>query len=144
MGIARRYSAAVGLQNGTVLMAGGLNGANSAQTYSPDSLTFTWAANNMRNTATDPPGALIVNTEAASDGMVFIVGGDTSLSELYNPSARSFSPAGQMSVRRSQFGATMFMGPTEFSESCKTSSRRNKTSAASKCFRNSLLSKYLL
>jgi hypothetical protein len=110
MGIGRRYSAAIGLQDGTVLMAGGLNGANSAQTYSPDSLTFTWTANNMAEHRDRPAGALIVNTEAASDGMVFIVGGDTNLLELYNPGTRSFSSAGQMSVRRSQFSATMFNG----------------------------------
>jgi hypothetical protein len=45
MAVGRRYQAAALLVDGTVLMAGGLNGANSAEIYNPDTGAFTWANN---------------------------------------------------------------------------------------------------
>lgn len=116
MQLGRRYQAAALLPDGTVLIAGGLNGANSAETYDPSSDSFTSTANNMSEYRNLPTATLVDNTETSADGQVLIAGGvelGTGATagrglDLYNPATRSFTTVGQLTTARAGLTATLF------------------------------------
>jgi N-acetylneuraminic acid mutarotase len=99
------------LQNGKVLVAGGLNsfmslrGLNSAELYDPVANTWTTAAT-MLTGRHDHTATLLPN------GKVLVTGGSdyvTSFSsaELYDPVANTWTPAGTMSTARWGHSATL-------------------------------------
>jgi hypothetical protein len=105
MATPRSYHTATLLNNGIVLVAGGfdMKGAPlaSAELYDPAAKAFRSAANNMPNKAAGHTATLL------SNGKVLMVGGGNSSSELYDPTANSFSSAGGIGGQRSYHTATL-------------------------------------
>jgi hypothetical protein len=109
MTVARYWHSATLLPNGSVLIAGGGNGAAplaSAELYDPASATFAATA----SMAT----ARYLQTETRlADGRVLIAGGyadgvgSLASAELYDPTAAMFSPAGSMRDTRFEDTATL-------------------------------------
>lgn len=112
MSVARAAAMISPLQNGHILIAGGVNGTtvlSSAETYTPSPTgQGTWAAT----------GALHAGRQSAAavtlwDGRVLVVGGkgtqNTILSsaELYDPTAGTWSTTGSMSKARNGLTATL-------------------------------------
>ncbi len=145
---ASRYlHSATALETGQILIAGGLNcpsaGSctylNSAEIYNPASSTFTstgTSTGSMAQTRSAP--AVLLN-----NGNVLIAGGYTcdssgncsSLSsvEIYNPSAGSFSSAGNMTVARSGQTMTLLSNGTVLiagGQTCTTATSCNALSSA--------------
>jgi hypothetical protein len=116
MGIGRRYQAAAMLLDGTVLVAGGLNGDDSAQVYDPSTGAFTWTSNNMSEHRDHPTATLILNTETSADTRVLIAGGIQTNSgstggkrlELYDPTHSTFAAAGTTITPRTGLTATAY------------------------------------
>ena len=108
---ARFNAVAVALNQGLVLIAGGLDGSNypaAAELYDPSTGTFTSTAS--LNTPRPNATATVLNT-----GEVLISGGSTcatpgcpvSSAELYNPVAGTFANTGALSVPRFNHSATL-------------------------------------
>jgi hypothetical protein len=116
MDLGRRYQTSTLLTTGSVLVAGGHNGSNSATIYSPSQGTFGGGSNLMLENRDFPTATLVLNTETGADQMVLVAGGvqqDTGSTngrrlELYNPAADTFTSAGQMTTARSGLTATLF------------------------------------
>jgi hypothetical protein len=93
------------LANGTVLVAGGSNASGylgSAETYDPATNAWTATSGGMGDGRRDHTATLL------STGRVLIAGGGThrEAAELYDPSARNFSPAATMHDGRTVHSAT--------------------------------------
>jgi hypothetical protein len=105
MSTPRSQFTAVLLQNGKVLVAGGLDDLGralaSAEVYDPVSATFTATANNMPNKASNFTATLLGN------GTVLLAGGGNASAQLYNPATNSFSSTGGMGAQRSNHTATL-------------------------------------
>jgi len=101
----RSQFAAVLLQNGKVLMAGGLDaGGNplaSAEVYDPSAGTFSAAVNNMPNKASNFTATLL------GSGTVLLAGGGNASAQIYNPATNSFNSTGGMGTQRSNHTATL-------------------------------------
>lgn len=99
---ARARHTATLLNNGTVLMAGGINSGPiaTAEVFDPVTSTFhavgTMATVRVRHTAT-----LLTN------GQVLVAGGGGSSAEIYDPATSLFTPTGSMSASRSGHTATL-------------------------------------
>ena len=108
--LARHYSAAVKLNDGKVLVVGGISAggsyASQADLYDPTHDTWTTAAPMLAARA-DPSATVL------ADGRVLVVGGDSSINsnlasaELYDPAANTWTAAGSMSVERTRHSATL-------------------------------------
>ena len=103
---ARTHFAAVRLQDGRVLVAGGLNLTDpygildKAEIYDPR--TATWAeAGSMTLGRSDFTATLL------DDGRVLVVGGGDRTAELFDPATGSFQPAAMMSIPRELQTATL-------------------------------------
>jgi hypothetical protein len=107
-----RFTAqATTLQNGKILITGGLNGCsplNTALVYDPTSKTFSPTANNMATARGNHQATLLNN------GKVLITGGQTSCSlagttsaELYDPAANAFGTISNMLAPRAGHTATL-------------------------------------
>src|ERR1700733_3778359 len=109
MSMARSDATATLLNNGMVLIAGGMaSGAylSEAELYNPASGTFT--VTGSMTTARELQSAMLLN-----DGMVLIAGGYNSSgflssAELYNPASGAFTATGSMSTPR-RFAATILL-----------------------------------
>jgi Kelch motif len=116
MSLGRRYQASAMLATGNVLVAGGFNGAASADVYSPNTGTFQSTANGMTEERDHPTATSILNTGTSLDRQVLIAGGvlagsgssNGTLLELYSPYTNAFEPGGKMTTSRSQMTATLF------------------------------------
>jgi hypothetical protein len=108
---ARQYDAATLLNNGTVLIAGGVNYPTgyltSAELYDP--ATGTFATTGSLNTARDKQTATLLNNST-----VLIVGGfegdggDQTSAEIYNPTTGTFAyTSGSLSTARDSHTATL-------------------------------------
>jgi hypothetical protein len=108
---ARYGQTATLLNNGLVLMAGGINSSNgvltSAELYNPATGTFTTTGN--LNTARYGHTATLLN-----NGMVLIAGGQigsitsvTASAELYNPATGTFTYTGSLNTARQLHTATL-------------------------------------
>jgi N-acetylneuraminic acid mutarotase len=114
MTTARETHVAVMLRNGTVLLAGGYDGAHylsSAEIFSPTNGTFTSTVNSSGNvtkmtTARASAAAVLLNT-----GRVLIVGGYSggylATADLYDPSAGTFAATGAPFIGRRNPTATL-------------------------------------
>jgi hypothetical protein len=118
MNTARSEATANLLDNGTVLIAGGMdsnyNPLSSTEIYDPDAGTFTLGGS--LNTARDSQTATLLN-----NGWVLVVGGQGVLggfdpplasAELYNPATESFSTTGSLSTARFVHTATLLNNGT--------------------------------
>ncbi len=112
---ARYYHSATLLDDGQVLVAGGIgpipgpSGAlgelASAELYNPNTGTFTFTGN--LNTARDGHSATLLN-----NGTVLIAGGsggagELAAAELYNPASMTFTPTGSLNTARYEHTASM-------------------------------------
>jgi hypothetical protein len=100
----RSQFAAVLLQNGKVLVAGGVNASAplaSAEVYDPSAGTFSATVNTMPNKASNFTATLLGN------GTVLLVGGGNSSAQIYNPATNSFNSTGGMGTQRSNHTATL-------------------------------------
>jgi uncharacterized protein YjdB len=98
------------LQNGMVLIAGGdANTGTTAELYDPVAGTFTYTGS--LNTALFNHSATLLN-----DGTVLIAGGDNlnpndsspiAVAEIYNPTAGTFTPTGNLNIARESHTATL-------------------------------------
>jgi Fe-S cluster assembly iron-binding protein IscA len=108
MAAARIGHTATLLNNGTVLITGGINSVtilSGAEIYNPANGTFT------------PTGSMINEREEhvatlLNNGKVLITGGSTNLgfianAELYDPATGTFTPAGSMTTARGNLTATL-------------------------------------
>ncbi len=105
MNVARWYHTATLLNNGKVLVAGGLDGSSataSAELYDPS--TGTWSTTGSMAVARYKHTATLLN-----DGRVLVVGGGFLLvsTELYDPSTGTWSTTGSMAVFRDNHTATL-------------------------------------
>ena len=107
MTVARSFHTATLLQNGKVLVAGGMgiNIFTSAELYDPSTGTFT-ATGSMEVPREEHSATLLGN------GKVLIAGGENGFSflasaELYDPSTGTFAAAGSMTVARRNLTATL-------------------------------------
>lgn len=98
------------LDNGLVLVAGGINAPTSAELYDPVANKFTALPSMVQGHAGE------VSTTKLNDGRVLIVGGPTVVpisqsiaasAELFDPVAKTFSSAGPMITPRRYHTATM-------------------------------------
>ncbi|MBI5282132.1 MAG: pentapeptide repeat-containing protein [Candidatus Solibacter usitatus] len=100
----RREHTATLMNNGMVLIAGGLDSSGAptatAEVYNPSNGTF-HLAGNMPNKATGHAAVLLAN------GKVLITGGGNSATELFDSATETFSPVGGMSSTRSYHTATL-------------------------------------
>ncbi len=105
MTTARSFHTATLLNNGKVLVTGGLNTSGaalaSAELYDPATGTFTLTGGNMPNKAAGQTATLLLN------GTVLVVGGGNSSSEVYNPVNNSWSSAGGIGGQRTYHTATL-------------------------------------
>jgi uncharacterized protein YjdB len=128
MTITRAYHTATLLNDGTVLLAGGVTGSgnypfptNSAEIYIPSTQSFVPANSGMNDSRAEHTATLL------SNGMVLLVGGATdstgsfppypigapvSSADLYDPSTRSFNFAANLAIARSQHTATLLNNGT--------------------------------
>jgi len=110
------------LNNGMVLMAGGLDVNNnplaSAELYNPATGTFTptGSLNTARylHTATLLDNGMVLIAGGSNggitlldNGMVTVAGGDVASAELYNPATGTFTPAGSLNTARYSHTATL-------------------------------------
>jgi hypothetical protein len=99
--------AAVLLNNGKVLLAGGYDGhnLNTAEVFDPSTGKFTATANTM-TTARSKAAAVLLQ-----DGRAFIIGGYSgnyqSTTEIYTPADDSFASSGSMTASRQNVTATV-------------------------------------
>ena len=103
MSIARASHTATLLQNGRVLVAGGVNTSGdiiSAEIYDPNTQSFS-PTNNMLHLRPEHTATLL------KDGRVLIAGGNTNTAEIYTPSSGAFVATGSMSTSRSGHSATL-------------------------------------
>jgi Fe-S cluster assembly iron-binding protein IscA len=108
MAAARTGHTATLLNNGTVLITGGINSLailSGAEIYNPANGTFT-SAGSMINEREGHVATLLNN------GKVLITGGSTNLgfianAELYDPAAGTFTPTGSMATARGNLTATL-------------------------------------
>ncbi|MDE2314199.1 MAG: fibronectin type III domain-containing protein, partial [Elusimicrobia bacterium] len=108
MTAARAYDTATLLQNGTVLLVGGVNSGGAIKTaeiYNP-------ATGSFSATGSLPQPLYHHSATLLPDGKVLIAGGDTGAGEtsaayLYNPGAGTFSVTGSLNVARFNHTATL-------------------------------------
>jgi len=109
MSTARENHTATQLNDGTVLVAGGGDGANgvlmTAEVYDPVAATF--ALTGSMTTARESHTATLL-----ANGLVLIAGGDSgsgpvASAEIYDPTAGTFTPTGNMNAPRESHTATL-------------------------------------
>lgn len=113
MMVARSDATATLLNNGTVLIAGGVQMGtylNEAEIYNPATGNFT--ATSGLNTARDLASAVLLQ-----DGEVLIAGGQNSSgllasAELYDPNTKVFTPTGDLNLARRFAPAVLLQGGT--------------------------------
>ena len=108
MAIARASHTATLLQDGRVLIAGGVNTSGdiiTAEIYDPNNQSFS-LTNNMLHLRPDHTATLL------KDGRILIAGGNTNTAELYNPNSGGFVATGSMSTSRSGHTATLLPDDT--------------------------------
>jgi Abnormal spindle-like microcephaly-assoc'd, ASPM-SPD-2-Hydin/Kelch motif/Galactose oxidase, central domain len=108
------------LADGTVLVTGGTptdsgtrEGTNSADLYDPTSNSFS-ALPNMNNARQGHSATLIEGCNCSVDGEVLIAGGQdqntniTATAELYDPTTKTFTSVGNMTLPRAEHQAVAF------------------------------------
>jgi hypothetical protein len=109
----RAYASASPLPDGTVLIAGGEDGANNlntAEIYDPTTQTFTALANTMTKARVGATAGLLPPTVSDPDGHVIIAGGDgLAGGDLYDPVTQTFAAGneGPAQPRTSGAGAVI-------------------------------------
>ena len=109
----RAYAVASPLPDGTVLIAGGEDGANNlntAEIYDPTTETFTALANTMTKARVGATAGLLPPTMSDPDGHVIIAGGDgLAGGDLYDPVTQTFTAGneGPAQPRTSGAGAVI-------------------------------------
>lgn len=114
---ARAYAVCTALNDGTVLVTGGiddnLNARDTAEIYNPDTDTFSQTAGNMNSPRVDHSATLL------PDGTVLVAGGETSYTgvttklntaEIYDPATGKFTPTSTMNDHRDDNTATVISG----------------------------------
>ena len=103
MATPRYFHTATLLNNGTVLVTGGLGGTNgltSAEVFDPVSGTFS-AAGSMAVARSSHTATLLNN------GQVLVTGGGSATAELFDPASGHFTATGSMAILRSGQTATL-------------------------------------
>ena len=101
----RSFHASTLLNNGKVLVIGGMDASGTAlataEVYDPVAGTFALTSNNMPNKAAGHAAVRL------PDGNVLVVGGGNSSSQLYNAAANSWSPGGGGAGQRTNLTAVL-------------------------------------
>lgn len=108
MSTARASHTATLLQNGRVLVAGGVNTFGdiiTAEIYDPNTQSFS-LTNNMLHVRPNHTATLL------KDGRVLIAGGNTNTAEIYNPNSGAFVATANMTTSRSGHSATLLSDGT--------------------------------
>jgi hypothetical protein len=98
MNTPRLYHSAVLLQNGQVLVFGGINGntyLNSAELYDPSTGTWTFTGS-MSTPRAQMGSVLLANGTVLAAAGITTGGGPVSSAELYNPATGTWSPTGSL------------------------------------------------
>jgi hypothetical protein len=105
MGSARQNAAAVTLNDGKVLVTGGLNGLGTADLYNP--ATGTWTTINMVSQR------YLHQAEKLPDGRVLVIAGagpgrtPLNTAEIYDPATNTFTAVANMAESRDTFASTV-------------------------------------
>jgi len=111
MTVARVAHSATLLQNGQVLIAGGIDASSSlasAELYDPPSQVFI-ATGSLTIARSGHTATLLANAALPNYGKVLVAGGGSETAELYDPTTGTFAATGSMVAPRSGQTATLLL-----------------------------------